>query len=344
MHVDGYVALAGLIVGFVVGLTGMGGGALMPPFLVLLFHIQPLTAVSSDLVAAMVMKPVGAAVHARRRTVRWDLVRWLMIGSVPSAFAGVFVLRAFGNSETLQNRLKIFLGATLLLACAAMVFKAWLDSRRTGRPLTEAELRRSLKIRPVRTIVIGAVGGLMVGMTSVGSGSVIIIALLLLYPSLRGPQLVGTDLAQAIPLVVSAGLAHLLFGDFQLGLTSSILIGSIPGVYMGAKLSAKAPDGLIRASLVFVLLGSGLKLVNVGTAQLGVILLVFALVALPVWGAIDATRRPERDWQSAGLNKRAWVRPQVLGALFGVGFGAAIAYFAKARPRLEAVALRESLG
>ncbi len=344
MHIDGYVALAGLIVGFVVGLTGMGGGALMTPILVLLFHIEPLTAVSSDLVAAMAMKPVGAAVHARRRTVRWDLVRWLMIGSVPSAFAGVFVLKALGDSVTLQNRLKVFLGATLLLACAAMVLKAWLDGRRTGRPLTEAELKRSLKIRPARTIVIGAVGGLMVGMTSVGSGSVIIIALLLSYPSLRGPQLVGTDLAQAIPLVVSAGLAHLLFGDFKLGLTSSVLVGSIPGVYLGAKLSARAPDGLIRAALVFVLLGSGLKLVNVGTTELSIALGAFALVALPVWGAIDANRRPDRDWQSAGLNKRAWVRPQVLGALFGVGFGAAIAYFAKARPRLEAVALRESLG
>lgn len=344
MHIDGYVALAGLIVGFVVGLTGMGGGALMTPILVLLFKIEPLAAVSSDLVAAMVMKPVGAAVHARRRTVRWDLVRWLMLGSIPSAFAGVFVLRSFGSSDVLQARIKIFLGATLLVASAAMLLKSWLDGRRTGRPLTAAELRASLKIKPVQTVLIGAVGGLMVGMTSVGSGSVIIIALLLLYPNLRGPQLVGTDLAQAIPLVVSAGLAHLLFGEFQLGLTSSVLIGSIPGVYIGAKLSARAPDGLIRAALVFVLLASGLKLVNVGTTQLGVVMLVFALVALPLWGAVDATRRPDREWQSAGLNKRAWVRPQVLGALFGVGFGAAIAYFAKARPRLEAVALRESLG
>ncbi|HMC36969.1 MAG TPA: sulfite exporter TauE/SafE family protein, partial [Actinomycetota bacterium] len=111
MHIDPYVALAGLLVGFTVGLTGMGGGALMTPILVLLFKIQPLTAVSSDLVAAMVMKPVGGGVHARRGTVNWEIVKWLCIGSVPSAFAGVLILRSLGSGSVIQSRLKVILGA-----------------------------------------------------------------------------------------------------------------------------------------------------------------------------------------------------------------------------------------
>lgn len=337
MHLDGYVALAALIVGFVVGLTGMGGGALMTPILVLLFKIQPLAAVSSDLVAAMVMKPVGAAVHARRGTVNWSLVRWLMIGSVPSAFAGVFVLRLLGDSDGLQEHMKVFLGLTLMIACTTMLVKGWIDARRRGRPRTRSEIERELKIKRLPTVLIGAVGGLMVGMTSVGSGSVIIVTLLIIYPRLRAAQLVGTDLAQAIPLVMSAGLAHILFGDFELGLTASVLLGSLPGVYVGAKLSAHAPDGLIRAALVFVLLASGLKLLGVGSTELGIVMAVFSLLALPAWGALDAARRPEREWKMAGLNKRTWLRLQVVGAPFGVGFGAAIGYFAGARPKLETV-------
>src|SRR5439155_22329278 len=127
MHIDLYVAIAGLIVGFVVGLTGMGGGALMTPILVLLFKVEPLTAVSSDLVAALVMKPVGGAVHMRRGTVNLRLVRWLMIGSVPSAFCGVLVLRALGNSETLQNRLKGILVGVRSVATSSMLVKGKID-------------------------------------------------------------------------------------------------------------------------------------------------------------------------------------------------------------------------
>src|SRR2546425_8715874 len=124
MHIDLYVALAGLIVGFTVGLTGMGGGALMTPILVLLFKIQPLAAVSSDLVAAMVMKPVGGGVHIRRGTVNWSLVRWLCIGSIPCAFAGVFVLRSLGDGQQIQDRLKFALGIALAVAAASIVVKS----------------------------------------------------------------------------------------------------------------------------------------------------------------------------------------------------------------------------
>src|SRR5256885_11151215 len=247
MHIDWAIVFASVIVGFTVGLTGMGGGALMTPILLIFFGINPTTAVSSDLVAAMVMKPVGGGVHVRRGTVRWELVRWLCVGSIPAAFAGVLVLHATGDSATVENTTKIFLGVTLTLAAAAMVFKAWLQSRRSARARAGQRVTLgpggTVRVRIAITVLIGAVGGLLVGLTSVGSGSIIIVCLMLTYPELRGAQLVGTDLVQAVPLVTSAALAHIIVGDFELGLTTSILIGGIPAVYFGARLSARARDG-----------------------------------------------------------------------------------------------------
>jgi uncharacterized membrane protein YfcA len=347
VHVDPYVTLAALIVGFTVGLTGMGGGALMTPILVLLFGIQPTAAISSDLVAAMVMKPIGGGVHIRRKTVRWELVRWLCIGSVPAAASGVFIIRALGNEEGVQDTIKLLLGAMLIVAAAAMVLKSWLQGRRSAAMRAagiDPVMRPPLQVRRTATILVGVVGGLLVGLTSVGSGSIIIISLMLLYPALRGAEMVGTDLVQAIPLVAAAALTHILFGSFELALTTSILIGSIPGVYVGARMSAKAPDGVIRPALVFVLLASGLKLMGMSTETLGVVLLVFALVALPVWGAIDAAGHPDAQWEAAGFSRRTWVRLQALGALFVVGFLAAVAYFAKTRPALEAAVVERVPG
>jgi hypothetical protein len=340
MDLDLAVTVAALIVGFTVGLTGMGGGALMTPILVLLFRVEPLAAVSSDLVASMVMKPIGSSVHMRRGTIRWELVGWLVLGSVPSAFAGVFVVRGLGDGAQVESNIKLLLGAVLLVAAAAMTVRAWLQGRQTrlareaGRSLPRG--RAPVPVKPIATIAIGVVGGLLVGMTSVGSGSVMLVCLMLLYPMLRGSELVGTDLAQAVPLVTSAALAHIFFGEFQLGLTSSVLLGAIPGVYVGARFSAKAPDGLIRPALVYVLLASGLKLLGLPTVTLGYTMLAVALVGLPLWGAVDAAGHPERDWDKAGLDRRRWVRLQAAGAPFGIGFAAAIAYFARTRPQLEA--------
>src|SRR6266516_680946 len=293
MHLDPYVALAGLIVGFVVGLTGMGGGALMTPILVLLFKIQPLAAVSSDLVAAVVMKPIGGTVHARRGTVNWQLVRWLAVGSAPAAFLGVFVLKTLGNGDRVQSRLKILLGVVLLMAAGSMVVKGVLQMRRERRQEAEVEAGRPggpgpFRLRPIPTLAIGTIGGLIVGMTSVGSGSLIIVALILLYPMLSMRRLVGTDLVQAIPLVASAALAHILFGDFQLSLTASVLLGSVPGVYLGARVSSRTRDSVIRPALVVVLVASALKLLSVPTEVLGITLLGVVLIALPLWGAMDA--------------------------------------------------------
>jgi uncharacterized membrane protein YfcA len=249
--------LAGLLVGFTVGLTGMGGGALLTPMMVLFFKVSPLAAVSSDLLVSLVMKPVGGAVHLKRGTVRKDLALWLCVGSVPAAFAGVLLLRALGGDD-IQPFVKQALGIALLVAAASIVAKAFLNSRRD-----DALERPPVVINRPVTVAVGALGGLIVGMTSVGSGSLIIVMLLFLYPGLRSNELVGTDLIQAIPLVAAATIGHLFFGDVSFGLTGSILLGALPGVYAGARLSSRAPDRVVRPALFLVLLTSGLKLVSV---------------------------------------------------------------------------------
>ena len=282
MTFDLSLAIAGLVVGFVVGLTGMGGGALMTPILVILFKVQPLAAVSSDLVASFFMKPVGGAVHYRRGTVHRTMVLWLVIGSVPSAFAGVVLLRILGGGHHVQQIVQTALGAALIVAAAAMVLRAIFQIRQNaahGQPADD----QPVNVRIVPTVLVGVVGGLIVGMTSVGSGSLMIVALMLLYPRLTSARLVGTDLVQAIPLVGSAALGHLFFGDFKLSLTASLLVGAIPGVYFGARASAQAPSRVIKRAIAFVLLASGLKLINVGTVQLGVVLAGLAIAGEPGW-------------------------------------------------------------
>jgi len=305
-NLDGYVALAGLIVGFTVGLTGMGGGALMTPILVLLFKVQPLAAVSSDLVAAVVMKPIGGAVHLRRGTVNKRLVGWLAAGSMPSAFAGVLILRRLGDGAGVQNNIKIALGIALLVAVGTMIVRALLDVRRRavkGRlvadPAGVADHAPEVRVRPLPTLLVGIFGGLIVGMTSVGSGSLIIVMLLLLYPQLKASELVGTDLIQAVPLVASAALGHIIFGDFQLSLTTSLLLGSVPGVYIGARVSAVAPGRVIRRALAFVLTASALKLLNVANVPLAVFLGACVVGGPLLWHVVRSTGGLRRGWPPA---------------------------------------------
>jgi len=291
MSLDLALVAACFGIGVVVGLTGMGGGALMTPVLVLFFNIPPLTAVSSDLVASAFMKPVGAAVHLRHGTVNLRLAAWLCVGSVPTAFSGVFIIRALGDSKQVEDLTRTALGVALLIAAAGLILKAYVRlverarRRRAEGPVRTAD-RPEVVVRVLPTVLIGAAGGLVVGMTSVGSGSLIIIALMALYPMLRANSLVGTDLVQAVPLVVSAALAHVVFGDFKMDLTASLLVGSIPGVWIGAQLSSRAPGGLVRRALAFVLLASALKLLEVPTGTTGVILLVAFIIAPLLWMAV----------------------------------------------------------
>jgi uncharacterized membrane protein YfcA len=288
MHIDPLLSLASFGVGIVVGLTGMGGGALMTPVLVLFFHVLPLTAVSSDLVASAVMKPVGSIVHLRRGTVHLGLVKWLCIGSIPGAFCGVLIARSLGRGQEVQDVIRTALGVALLLAAFGLTVRSYIRlveraRDRDGRAAPLPQGRPSVELRPFATIVLGAVGGLVVGLTSVGSGSLIIIALMALYPRLKASELVGTDLVQAVPLVASAALGHILFGDFRLELTTSLLLGCIPGVWVGAHLSARAPGGLVRRALAFVLLASALKLLNVSTVNTGIALALVAVIAPLLW-------------------------------------------------------------
>jgi uncharacterized membrane protein YfcA len=295
--IDLTVALAGLGVGFVVGLTGMGGGALMTPILVLLFGIQPLAAVSSDVVASMIMKPVGGAVHWKRGTVHRRLVLWLMLGSIPSAFLGVLLLKSLGGQAALQGIVKHALGVALLVVVAGLLVRPLLQ-RRTR----QNEAAGALEVRPLPTLLIGIVGGLVVGVTSVGSGSLMIVLLMMLYPSIKLSELVGTDLVQAIPLVSSAAIGHLMFGDFQLGLSASILVGSIPGVFVGALFSTRAPDHVIRPALMVVLLASSLKLLGAPTS------IVAAAGALSaVVGIVYAVRRGRESREKKRELERAVV-------------------------------------
>ncbi len=281
MSVDLPLVVGGLVVGFVVGLTGMGGGALMTPMLVFVFRVDPLTAVSSDIVASLFMKPAGAIVHLRRRTVNLRLVLWLCVGSVPAAFSGALLIRALPFGDSLDEALKTVLGVALLVAATGLVVRSVLGMRRHRSAFGEGPARPTspdVVVRKVPTLVLGAVAGLLVGMTSVGSGSIVIVVLLLLYPALKASQLVGTDLVQAVPLVAAASLGHVLYGDFSLGLTVSLLVGAVPGAWFGAHVSSRAPGGLIRRAMAILLLASGLKLLG---ASLGVVVgaAVAALVA-----------------------------------------------------------------
>jgi hypothetical protein len=306
---DWTMALAAFGVGIVVGLTGMGGGALMTPVLVLVFGVPPLTAVSSDLVASAVMKPVGASVHLRRGTVRMDLVGWLCIGSVPAAFCGVLVARALGQGQNVQDLIQKALGIALIIAALGLLIRAYMRlveraRVRDGHLGPAPQGPPTVRVRPIPTVLVGALGGLFVGMTSVGSGSLIIIALMGLYPGLRASELVGTDLVQAVPLVASAAFGHILFGDFKLSLTTSLLVGAIPGTWIGAHLSSRLPGGIIRRALAFVLLASALKLLDVSTDATAAILVALLLVAPPAWMLLRRyygfPARPPRQHRLAG--------------------------------------------
>lgn len=350
---DGILALAGLGVGTVIGLTGMGGGALMTPILVLFFGIPPLAAVSSDLLASAVIKPFGGLIHARRRTVQWRMIAWLCAGSVPSAFSGVLIMRALGGSNGVEHAVRTALGVALMVAIVGMFARpaaAALRARRGRRADTpdggSATLPNgrsahlpdgrsthgaaadaadahavgadrqgapaSVPVRPVPTLLVGALGGVIVGMTSVGSGSLIIVALLLLYPALRANDLVGTDLIQAVPLVAAAAIGHAFFGDLHLEITGSLLVGAIPGVLLGATLSSRAPARLVRTALAVVLLASALKLLDASNQLL--VIAVVGAIAVAVSAHLRRRARHEAVTTTTGATVAITRTVQPLGA------------------------------
>ncbi|TDD90187.1 sulfite exporter TauE/SafE family protein [Actinomadura darangshiensis] len=283
MDFDWTMALGSFLVAIIVGLTGMGGGALMTPMLVTFFGVSPLAAVSSDLVAAAVMKPVGSAVHYRQGTINMRLVRWLCLGSVPAAFSGVLVAKAIGHGGSIEDLISKAMGAALMIAAAGLVLRGYLAHRGRAGSAEDGNTAPEIEVRPVPTVLIGIVGGLVVGITSVGSGSLIIVALLALYPALKANQLVGTDLLQAVPLVFAAAIGHLLFGDFRMEVTAALLAGSIPGVYLGSRISSRAPSGLIRRVLALVLVASSLKMFGLGAVPLAWTLVALTAATFATW-------------------------------------------------------------
>ena len=280
MTIDLYKTLAGVIVGFVIGLTGMGGGALMTPVLVLMFGVSPGTAVSADVVTSLVLKPFGGGIHIRRGTVNWRLVRWLMLGSMPAAFGGAYLVHRVVGQDNAPV-IKKLLGWVLIAAAAAIVGKLVIQARRKTLPIN-ASMDRAL-IRPLPTVLVGLVGGAIVGMTSVGSGSLMIVALMLMYPLLPSREMVGTDLVQAVPLVAAAALGHVLFGSLDMSVIGSVLIGAVPAVMLGAHFSSRGADQYIRPILALILLVSSLGLLGVGNGWLLAVTALGAFTLLGLW-------------------------------------------------------------
>jgi uncharacterized membrane protein YfcA len=308
VDVNPYVVLGSAIVGLLVGLTGAGGGALMTPMLILLFNVKPVAAISSDLVAAVVMRPVGSLVHMQKGTVNFRLVGLMCVGSVPMAFLGTYLLHVLGGNGTAQQQnVETALGAALLAGTAAMLLRYWLDAR-SGQQRTG--LIGQIAVKPLPTILIGVVGGLVVGMTSVGSGSLMIVLLLFTYPAIAAGQLVGTDLTQAVPLTAAAALGALAFGHVQFGLTLAVILGSVPAVFVGSLLSSRAPDKYIRPVITFVIFASGLKYAGVGTTALGWILCAVLLGAAAFWVAY---LRPRAAREKASVRAEHEVAASLVG-------------------------------
>lgn len=262
---DPKVTVAGFLVGFMVGLTGMGGAALMTPILILLFGVRPLVAVGTDLAYGAVTKIVGAWQHHRQGSVDWRLGLLMASASVPASLVGVLMTKYI--SETNPSFVDFLIGRTLgialVLVALAMLAKLFLAGRRAQIRATLDNLplaRRRASFKLALTIFWGAVVGFLVGLTSVGSGSLIVPFLALVYP-LSARQVVGTDVFQASLLVSAAAMTHLYAGSVDLPLAGNLLLGSIPGVLLGSRLAARAPDRLLRGTLAVLLLGIGTRMI-----------------------------------------------------------------------------------
>jgi uncharacterized membrane protein YfcA len=222
--------------------------------------------------------------------VNWRLVTWLMVGSVPCAFAGAYVLdRVIGDGN--ETVIKRILGWVLVVAAGAILAKLVLNARRGAAPVTE--MMDPALVRPGPTVAIGALGGVIVGMTSVGSGSVIIVLLMLLYPRLSSREMVGTDLVQAVPLVGAAALGHVMFGHLDISIITSVLLGAVPAVMVGAHFSSRGTDRYIRPVLVAVLGVSALGLLGVGNGWLLAATALSVVVLAITYTRMRRTARPE---------------------------------------------------
>ena len=249
-------SLAGFMVGMLVGMTGVGGGSLMTPILVLMFGFHPATAVGTDLLYASVTKTVGTAIHHPRKTVDWKVVGLLASGSIPASLATLVILARAGSlGHHAIGILNLLLGAMLLLTGVAILFQRRIVAALS--PETEHVAPRSIARI---TILLGAILGVLVSVTSVGAGALGTTALLILYPRYPVARIAGSDIAHAVPLTLIAGIGHWLYGAVDFGLMGSLLVGSIPGVVIGSLVATKVSDKVLRPFLAMTLLVVGARL------------------------------------------------------------------------------------
>ena len=274
---DYRITLVGLLIGFLVGLTGMGGGSLLAPIMILFFGIPPVWAVGTDIAYSTVTKALGSIIHIRQKNVNFKVALWLACGSVPATLLSVglvqYIRKHYGN---LVNGVILHaLGFTLVLVAVLLllkpVFMHYIDQRRIQKQKqraasgevssTERTNRWDTAYRPIVTIIVGAVVGFLVGLTSVGSGTLIIVSIAFLFPRLTSKELVGTDIFQAFMLLASGAIAYIVAGTINWPIVGMLLLGSLPGVYLGSKSSKFVPERFMRPVLATVLAISGLKLI-----------------------------------------------------------------------------------
>jgi uncharacterized membrane protein YfcA len=288
--VDPLIVLFGLGVGILVGLTGMGGGSLMTPLLIVVFGVKPVTAVGTDLTYGAVTKTLGGWRHLRHRTVDMGLSTWISIGSVPAAIGGVYVLHAIEEAYGSQfdDIMLVAVAAALLFTGTAVMIRALF-----AKSLVERERFDPTTRNKVAAIVLGAFVGFVLGVTSAGSGTLIAIGLIVVF-RLAPRQVVGTDVFQAAILLWAAAIAHIVSGNVDWGLAGTILIGSLPGVWIGSNLITKVRVEALRMGLAIVLVGSGMGLLS----KAGVDVPTPVLAAVPVLLALTffgqaRVRKPE---------------------------------------------------
>jgi uncharacterized membrane protein YfcA len=258
---EGAYTVSGLIVGLIVGVTGVGGGSLMTPLLVLLFGVPPATAVGTDLLYASLTKALGGWVHGGRGTVDWTVVRLLSLGSLPAAVAAIVLLEVLAlDEQALSSLVTHVLSIALILTAVALLLKGRI--RNLTRHACETTFESHARLVSAATVMTGSVVGVLVTISSVGAGVLGTVALLILYPRMRAAQVVGTDIVHAVPLTAVAGIGHMALGTVDVALLCSLLLGSLPGIYVGSQLGSRVPEPVLRPVLVTMLLAVGIRMVT----------------------------------------------------------------------------------